>query len=173
MATPTHSAVVLPVPEAGAVVEAWRQRFDRSAAWGVPAHVTLLFPFVPPAGIDDEVKASLAAALRGVGTVSFELAELRRFDDGTLYLQPSPDDRLRELTARVVAAFPDYPPYGGAVADPHPHVTVGEAAFAAESAEAETAIAARLPIPCQVEEAWLMAGAAEPGGWSVVERVAL
>ena len=173
MATPTHSAVILPVPEAGAVIDAWRRRFDRSAAWGVPAHVTLLFPFVPPSAIDEAVVARLRTAIGGFGAVVFDLAALRRFDDGTLYLLPSPDDRLRELTARVVAAFPDYPPYGGAVADPHPHVTVGEAAQAAGSTDAEPAIAARLPIPCRVEEARLMAGAAESGGWTVVERVAL
>ena len=36
---------------------AWRTRFDPAAALGVPAHVTSLWPFVPPPAID---AASLA-----------------------------------------------------------------------------------------------------------------
>jgi 2'-5' RNA ligase len=173
VATPVQSAVILPVPEAEPVIGAWRARFDRSAAWGVPAHVTLLFPFVTPAAIDTGVTETLAGALRGVESVAFELRELQRFQDGTLYLAPNPDAPLRDLAARVAAAFPAYPPYGGAIADPDPHVTVAEAAFASQSAVAESAIVAGLPIRCRIAEAWLMAGPAEAGGWSVVERFAL
>jgi hypothetical protein len=42
------SAAVLLVPEAEPVVGVTRARYDRSGRWGVPAHVTVLFPFVPP-----------------------------------------------------------------------------------------------------------------------------
>ena len=47
----TDSAVVIPVPEAEAVVGPHRARLDPFAAWGVPAHVTVLAPFVPPHAI--------------------------------------------------------------------------------------------------------------------------
>ena len=42
------SAVVVEVPEAEPLVGAWRLRFDPVAALGMPAHVTLLYPFVAP-----------------------------------------------------------------------------------------------------------------------------
>jgi len=48
---PTHppvrqTALIAPVPEAEACVGAWQARFDRSAALGVPAHITVLHPFI-------------------------------------------------------------------------------------------------------------------------------
>ena len=43
-----ESAILVPVPEAGPVVGRLRARLDRSASRGVPAHVTVLYPFVPP-----------------------------------------------------------------------------------------------------------------------------
>jgi hypothetical protein len=45
---PTESALVVVVPEAEAAVNAHRRRLDPAAAWGVPAHVTVLYPFAPP-----------------------------------------------------------------------------------------------------------------------------
>ena len=45
----TESALVVLVPEADPLVGPFRSFFDPSAALGVPAHVTLLYPFVEPA----------------------------------------------------------------------------------------------------------------------------
>jgi hypothetical protein len=47
--TQTYSAVLVPVPEAERVVSRYRARLDGAAALGVPAHVTVLYPFVPAA----------------------------------------------------------------------------------------------------------------------------
>ena len=46
-----QSAVLVPVPEAERAVSRHRTRLDRAAAWGVPAHVTILYPFVAPSAI--------------------------------------------------------------------------------------------------------------------------
>ena len=56
------SAVVVAVPEAEPAVAAHRRRLDRAAGWGVPAHVTVLYPFVPPDRIDHTTIAALAEA---------------------------------------------------------------------------------------------------------------
>jgi hypothetical protein len=37
------------VPAAEPVVSTWRERFDGSAAQGMPAHITALYPFLPGA----------------------------------------------------------------------------------------------------------------------------
>ncbi len=58
---PVLSAVVVSVPEAQPVVGAPRARDDRSGRWGVPAHVTVLFPFVAPAEQDEQTYAALRA----------------------------------------------------------------------------------------------------------------
>lgn len=55
------SAVVLQVPEAEALVGALRERLDPSARLGVPAHVTLLHPFMAPERIEAGIAARLAA----------------------------------------------------------------------------------------------------------------
>ena len=57
----TQSAVIVAIPEAEAAVAALRLRLDPAAAWGVPAHVTVLYPFLPPDEIDGR-----ALAERGV-----------------------------------------------------------------------------------------------------------
>ena len=43
-----QSAFVVPVPEAEPWVKDLRERYDPIAAVGMPAHITVLFPFIPP-----------------------------------------------------------------------------------------------------------------------------
>ncbi|HYS33327.1 MAG TPA: hypothetical protein VEM58_13815 [Streptosporangiaceae bacterium] len=46
---PTESAVVVRIPEAEGVVGRFRADLDLAAPLGVPAHVTVISPFVAPA----------------------------------------------------------------------------------------------------------------------------
>jgi hypothetical protein len=46
-----ESTILVPVPEAEPVVGQLRARLDRAASRGIPAHVTVLYPFVPPGQI--------------------------------------------------------------------------------------------------------------------------
>ena len=43
-----ESALLVAVPAAEPAVAAHRSRLDTSAAVGVPAHITVLYPFLPP-----------------------------------------------------------------------------------------------------------------------------
>ena len=43
-----QSAFVVLVPEAEPWVKDLRERYDPIAAVGMPAHITVLFPFIPP-----------------------------------------------------------------------------------------------------------------------------
>jgi hypothetical protein len=60
-----QSALLLPVPAAESVVGPHRARRDASARDGVPAHVTVLYPFLPTA-IGPDVLAALAQLFAGV-----------------------------------------------------------------------------------------------------------
>jgi hypothetical protein len=42
------SALIIEVPEAEAAVQRHRQRLDANAPLGIPAHITVLAPFMPP-----------------------------------------------------------------------------------------------------------------------------
>ena len=55
-----RSALIVAVPEVEPLVGDWRSRYD-NATLGVPAHVTLLFPFVPAAQLDDVLLGELEA----------------------------------------------------------------------------------------------------------------
>ena len=62
----TQTAVIIPIASAEPAVSKHRLRFDLPASEGVPAHVTVLFPFVPPIDVDDEVIARLARVRRSL-----------------------------------------------------------------------------------------------------------
>jgi hypothetical protein len=47
-----HSGLIVEVPEAEPDVARLRERLDASAPLGIPAHITVLFPFMPPRTID-------------------------------------------------------------------------------------------------------------------------
>ena len=55
-----ESALVVLVPEAEAIVGRWRQRYDPSAAVGMPAHNTLNYPFLPGEPANTEMCASVS-----------------------------------------------------------------------------------------------------------------
>lgn len=75
----------------------------------------------------------------------------------------------------VCAAFPGYLPYGGAVADPIPHLTVGDrpAGGVADLRAAEAAVLPRLPVRARVSRVWLMAGSAALGSWHTLAELPL
>lgn len=172
----TVAAVVVPVPEAELVVARCRGRFDPAAARGVPAHVTVLYPFVAPAALDDGVVTRLGEAVGGVPTFECGFREVRWFDNGVAWLRPEPDAPFRALTAAVARAFPDHPPYAGAH-DPVPHLTLGDAAGGAvdpELREAVAQVARMLPVRrCRVAEVHLMAGAQTLLSWRTLARLPL
>lgn len=58
---PTHTAVIAAIPAAEPAVGPHRAHLDRAARWGVPAHVTVLYPFLDPASFDTEALRRLRA----------------------------------------------------------------------------------------------------------------
>jgi hypothetical protein len=168
-----YAAVIVPVPEAEAAVGPLRAKLDAAAAHGVPAHVTVLYPFVPPDRISAEVIGALAEAVASVRAFEVTFASTRWFGQDVVWLAPEPAEPFRAVTRAVSERFPGYPPYGGIYADVVPHLTVGNyvplAALQAAAAEVER----HLPIRAQVRAAALMAGSDEPASWHVVAEFPL
>lgn len=121
-----ETALICSVPEAERYIARYRERYDPSARRNVPAHVTVLYPFMPPGDVDDEVLAQLAAIARAVPCFDYRLAETRRFPVA-LYLAPQPGEPFAALTGSIYRAFPDYPPFAGKFTTVVPHVTVAHA----------------------------------------------
>jgi 2'-5' RNA ligase len=105
-------------------LEELRLRHDPMATAGVPAHVTLLFPFLATGDLTPAIRRRLALIASGVRPFSVRFDATGRFP-GVLWLAPEPAAPFVELTERLAAAFPDHPPYEGAHDDVIPHLTVG------------------------------------------------
>jgi len=141
-----RSGLIVTVPQAEPAVSAWRSQLDPMAALGVPAHLTVLFPFVPPAGIDEATRTTLRELLSSVTTFDFSLVATRWFADTVLWLAPDPDAPFRVLTQAVADAFPAYPPYGGQFPDPVPHLTIADRGPPEAMHAAEQQLQRALPI---------------------------
>jgi 2'-5' RNA ligase superfamily len=84
-----ESALLLRVPAAEAAVGVHRTRLDASARNGVPAHVTVLYPFLPPAEIGPNVLMELSRLFAGASRFSFSLDQVRWFGESVVWLGPS------------------------------------------------------------------------------------
>jgi 2'-5' RNA ligase superfamily len=120
-----ESALVVLVPEAERVVKPFRDSHDPSAALGMPAHITLLYPFIPPGKITLEVIDRLTQCFHRFSPFCFTLKEARRFP-GVLYLAPEPGETFRKLTLAIWEMSPATPPYRGRHADVVPHLSVAQ-----------------------------------------------
>lgn len=168
-----ESAIVVEVAEVGRVVDAHRRVLDPSAAWGLPAHVTVLYPFIPPAQLDEDAFSAIERALSGLAGFEVAFSRTAWFGEQVLWLAPEPDDPFRLVTSRLIEAYPDYPPYGGAIADPIPHLTVGDGSPIQALRQAEEAIRARLPIVALVTHVSVMTGSFAEDSWKTVSRIRL
>ncbi|MGY5047205.1 2'-5' RNA ligase family protein [Streptomyces sp. 900105755] len=146
-----QSGLIVRVPEAEPVVGAWRDRLDPSARAGVPAHVTVLFPFLDAGLIDGGVHAALGDLLSRHRPFEARFDRCGRFP-GVLYLAPAPEPaaRFRGLTEAIAERWPENPPFGGAFDDIVPHLTVAQGQEEAVIEKAEADLPAGLPVVAQI-----------------------
>jgi 2'-5' RNA ligase len=171
----TETAVIAAIPEADPLVDRHRQRLDGAAAWGVPAHVTVLGPFVSPTGLTPEVIVALAAATASVRAFDCRFTRTNWFGQDVVWLNPEPNEPFRQLTAAIWDAFPQHPPYGGAYDDVVPHLTIAERRLGDLDAlrAAEREVQAELPLRARGESLLLIAGAQAPSSWRIVHELPL
>jgi 2'-5' RNA ligase len=158
-------AIELPAPLA-----AVRTRFGAMTSPGLPAHVTILFPFIPVDNLDPSVGAAVAelAAEREPFRARFEQV---LHQDSMVWLVPGQQEPFLELTTAVVARWPAYLPYGGAYDSLIAHLTLVESSNDA-IARATSAALGQGPFEVLVEELQLI-GEVESGGWRELGRFRL
>lgn len=172
-AADTESALLVPVPAAGRVVERLRKELDPASVLGVPAHVTVLYPFIAPGTVDDRLVSTLAELFASVPSFRFSLASVGWFGRDVVWLRPEPAEPFCRLTKLVTGRWPELQPYGGAYAEVVPHLTVGDLSSDPRLDDAARQVGAALPITCVAEEVWLMAGSTSPGSWTTRSRFPL
>jgi 2'-5' RNA ligase len=126
-----RSAIVAPI-SLPPPLEAIRREHVENANLGVPAHVTLLLPFVPPAQIEADTLERAASAIAQTAAFEVTFADVRTFEpgptnEGIIWLPPEPSAPFLAMTEALVAAFPDYRPYQGIHDTVIPHLTLANA----------------------------------------------
>ena len=163
-----RTALLVQVPVAEAVDDFRRRHLAASVARGIPAHVTVLFPFAGAASIDAELRAQVVEHFATFSGFSAELARVDRFD-AHVWLAPEPHEQFIALLAGTHARFPQFPPYGeDAFAEPVPHLPIAETDPGGSvdqlAAEAERELGAELPFTFAVQRISLIEELAD-GTW--------
>jgi 2'-5' RNA ligase len=118
------TALILPVALPPRL-EALRIRSVPDAAAGLPAHVTVAYPFAEADSIDAAVDAFVAQVVARHAAWTMRLVDRRRWPDA-VYAAIEPDGPAIALQADLAAAFPSLPIYGGTIDVFVPHVTIAE-----------------------------------------------
>jgi 2'-5' RNA ligase len=155
-----QSVLLLEIPEAEPLVAAHRRLLDSNASLGIPAHVTVLVPFVPPGDLTDAVCEKLARLFVSFPRFSYTFDHTDWFNEDVLWLGPRDPAPFRALTELVFAAFPGFPPFGGQYEDVIPHLTVGHNQPVADLRAAESAVRPGLPVVGSATAVTLLTGPA-------------
>jgi 2'-5' RNA ligase len=149
------TALVLLVPEADSVVRSWRRAHDPAATEGMPAHVTVLYPFIAEGDLNDRTLDEIAAIASEWEPFEVGFAGFGRFPQ-VLWLKPHGTSCL-ELITQVRARWPECLPYGRTDLEVIPHLTITDGASEQVVARAQAEIAPQLPIRATISAIALMA----------------
>jgi len=102
------------------------QKYCFDSLMRVPAHITVLFPFVTLDELDSAC-LELTDICAAVPPFDVTLDGYGRFST-VVYMKPVHPEPIKALYRRIHTHFPNYPPYGGVFGsqDITPHLTVGE-----------------------------------------------
>lgn len=118
-----RTAVVATVPAARDLLDHVPTVFGARAGVAVLPHVTVLYPWLPPADLTQDDFDGLRRL--AAGTPAFDVV----FDHfcwfpGVLWLAPDPVEPFVRFTVAAAGRWPQTPPYGGAHPEITPHLTV-------------------------------------------------
>ena len=160
----------LPAP-----LERARRSSVGEAARGLPAHLTLLHPFVEPSRLDAAVRRTVAAVAARHAPIAYRLVGLARWP-GVLYVGLDPVEPFVAIQSELAAAFPAYPIYGETEPfDFVPHITIAEAPEVdlVEGLVAASAASTRTLFPRLARAAALEVITDDGDGWRVLWRIPL
>lgn len=165
-----ESVILIPVPSADSIVGKWRNKYDEVSLHGIPAHITILFPFKSPEDNNLEVIEKLRIFFSRVKSFSFSLGKISSFPN-VIFLEPAPKTKFVELTKGITKIFPENPPYEDKFPKINPHLTIGQLKRFQNLEKIKTEIyediRSKLPIKSEAIKARLMES--DNGRWTVKE----
>lgn len=176
----TETVLLLAVPAAEPVVGRHRRELDLSAADGIPAHLTVVYPFKPLGEISEADHECLAQIGREHDPFQVEGTRTAWFGEQVMFVEVNAPQKVHALIVDVASAFPEHPPYSGNIplAQIVPHLTVGAGAPVSALRTAARAVDDGLPFYQEVRamELWSgppVEGRTQPAPWSLVRSYAL
>lgn len=172
MPMPGTTAVLALLPDAEPLLELAAQVDARVVRPGVPAHATLLYPWLPAEKVDprelERLRTVLERAAPDVGRIPLRLTVVERA--GAFVGVPVPE--LRSLASTVREAYPEQVPYGGRFGqNPPVHVTVSLDAPDHTAADIAHRVTGRLPITTEVSAVHVVTLSLD--GWQVLAELPL
>jgi 2'-5' RNA ligase len=172
LGAPSARSAVIVRTSLPAGLERLRRREITDASEGVPAHLTLLYPFVEPHQLDDAVRAAIAQAVATIEPFDYDLARAALFPD-TVYAAVDPVEPFIDLQAALERAFPAFPVYGPDRPFEYvPHVSIAEGEAARHAAWAADSAWRALPLRRRADRVDIIAKG-DDGFWRTRWRIPL
>ncbi len=133
------------------------RRYAPDTLTRVPAHLTVLYPFVAYERLDDAC-AELETICASIAPFEVTLAGYGEFP-GAIYMAPRNPRPIKRLFRAIYGHFPECPPYRGAFGDElTPHLTVGEFETPDEQRAARAALPRYAPFTFQATRVHVLYG---------------
>lgn len=159
---PGTTALVVPVPEAEPLIGAFRRAHTPSGRAGMPAHVTVIAPFIEGPTLTEDDVTHVQEVVRRIPRFPFTLSRMGRFEaPPTLYLAPEPTAPFVGLVTALSEEFPEHRPEFDSFV---PHVTVAGRVDVPVLDEISEAVEPGLPLHAVARRVLLFERAAS-GAW--------
>lgn len=150
--------LLIPPLDVQAYAAPLRARLDPQSFPLFPAHITLMYPFVP---YQEHAQAERVLREHCLHIPPFDIT-LDHFDrfPSVLFIAPRDPEPIRKLYRCISSAFPGHVAYGGAFGDDlHPHLTLG--GLDPELAQAEIDLPPIPPMTFTIDRLYFYAGIAD------------
>jgi 2'-5' RNA ligase len=166
----TRQSAVIVRTSLPAGLERLRRANVTDAALGVPAHLTLLYPFVDPDRLTSATRRALVDVAGRHAPFAYALSRMATWPD-TVYVAVEPTSPFVRLQRSLQVAFPTHPIYGRDASFRFvPHVTVAEGVV--DDAVGSSTAWRELPRDRYAAAIELIASGAD-GRWRTVWRIRL
>ncbi|WP_237773632.1 2'-5' RNA ligase family protein, partial [Streptomyces luteocolor] len=160
------TALTIHIPEANPLMQV-----------DVPAHVTVLYPFLNTSRFSPATHTDLADLFAAHAPFTLSFTGFRRYP-GVLYLPPDPDAPVRALTKCLTERWPEAVPYRGIFTPPlDPHLTLanheGPDTYEAAYDALESRLAPHLPLVSRVDTVRLIVTDGPGTGWRTLRTYRL
>ncbi len=167
-----ETGLIIPVPEFEDFVCSWRKEVNAVPPLGVPAHISLLYPFLTPDRVATH-RDDIGEFFEKIDSFDFTLTRVGWFERRVVFLCPDPADAFLDITGQLMARWTQCLPYGGRHKEIVPHLTLGIEGSDEDMDRLANAAKDLLPVRCRAEEVWLMQGTSKPPQWRVEDKYSL